>query len=89
MGLVNKCNEALGKDLYNNLCKQKLNLKQITFIVDYISNGFNGTRAYMKTYKTCKSVNTAGVEAYNTLRNPKISEGIRLIFNDWLAEKKD
>lgn len=38
-------------------------LRYSRFIKEYISNGFNGTQAYLSTYKGCKDENCAKAEA--------------------------
>lgn len=51
--------------------------KQRAFADEYILNGGNGTQAYLKVYHSVKNANTAGVNASESLRNPKISRYIR------------
>lgn len=55
----------------------ELNPKEIKFLAEYINNGFNGTRAYLKTIArkgTCYAA--AGVEANSYLKKPKIIEAL-------------
>lgn len=62
--------------------KQKgLNPNQCKFVVEYLTNGHNATQAYLKVHPKVNT-NTAGVEGYNSLRNPKIREVIK----DYLTE---
>lgn len=49
-----------------------LTKKQVLFANEYMID-FNATRAYKAAYPHVKNDNTAGVNAYNLLRNPKIS----------------
>lgn len=58
----------------------ELNPKEIKFLAEYINNGFNGTRAYLKTIArkgTCYSA--AGAEATSTLKKVKI----KLALDEW------
>lgn len=63
--------DLLAKDEYG------LTPKQRAFADEYILNGGNGTQAYLKVYHSVKNANTAGVNASESLRNPKISRYIR------------
>ena len=63
--------DLLAKDEYG------LTPKQRAFADEYILNGGNGTQAYLKVYHSVKNANTAGVNASESLRNPKISSYIR------------
>ncbi len=45
---------------------------QKRFCQEYVKLGMNGTRAYMKAYKTCKKEETAMVNASKLLRNAKV-----------------
>ena len=51
--------------------------KQRAFADEYILNKGNGTQAYLKVYKNVKNANTAGANASESLRNPKILRYIR------------
>ena len=51
--------------------------KQRAFADEYILNKGNGTQAYLKVYKNVKNANTAGVNASESLRNPKVARYIR------------
>lgn len=51
--------------------------KQRAFADEYILNKGNGTQAYLKVYKNVKNANTAGANASESLRNPKILKYIR------------
>jgi len=44
-------------------------LRWVKFLREYIANGFNGGKAYLKVYK-CKDENSARVEAHRILMNP-------------------
>lgn len=54
----------------------KLNKKELQFINEYLSNGFNGSKAYKKVYKSCKSDGTARTEASKLLAKPNIKKEI-------------
>lgn len=56
---------------------QELNNNQIIFCQEYVDNGLNGTQAYLKAYKTCKSEDTAKVNASRLLTKANIQEYIR------------
>lgn len=45
---------------------------QKRFCEEYVNNGSNGTRAYLKAYKTCKKEETAMVNSSRLLRNAKV-----------------
>jgi len=49
----------------------KLTPKQKKFCLEYLVD-LNATQAYLRTFKSVKSPNAAGVEAHKLLRNPKI-----------------
>ncbi len=52
--------------------KKFSNNKHKLFAEEYISNGFNATRAYMKIYKV--EENIAGTSGYRLLKNVQIKE---------------
>ena len=54
--------------------QEKLTPKQELFCQYYLKN-FNATLAYIKAFN-CKNNNTAGVEGYKLLKNPKIKDAI-------------
>lgn len=47
------------------------------FCDEYLANGMNGTRAYLKVYKNVKKDETAMVCASQLLSKPKVSEYIK------------
>lgn len=49
-----------------------LNAKQLKFIEEYINNGFNGRKAYLKAYQTCKTERAADASAAKLLSNPSV-----------------
>ena len=49
----------------------KMTIKEELFKNEYLLNGFNATRAYMKAYEE-ENYNCAGAAAYVLIRNPKI-----------------
>lgn len=57
-----------------------LNLRQKMFCLEYINNGFNGTKAYLKIYKCRKEV--AAQNASESLRKPYIQEEIARLLNE-------
>lgn len=62
-----------------------LNNNQITFCQEYIKNGNNGTKAYMKAYKKCTE-ETARRNASKLLTNTDVQEYIHSLQNK--VEKK-
>ena len=50
--------------------------QQRKFCEEYINNENNGTRAYLKAYKSCKKEETAMVNASRLLRNAKVNQYI-------------
>ena len=52
-----------------------MNNNQRTFAQEYVKNGNNGTRAYMKAYPDC-TYETAMANASDLLRNTKVKEYI-------------
>jgi len=55
----------------------KLTIKEELFKNEYLLNGFNATRAYMKAYLLEEEdYNSCGVAAYAMIRNPKIRKEI-------------
>ncbi len=90
MSTVKKCKESLGSNLYLTLRKKnKIPIKHIMFVAEYITNRFNGTDAYLKTIaKKTTTYNAAAVEACKLLKNPKICGAIKIVLDEWLAEKK-
>ena len=50
---------------------KELTEKQKIFCMEYIKD-FNGTRAYMRAYPSCKKDTTAGVMANKLLKNTKV-----------------
>lgn len=57
------------------LSKDKLNIKQLAFCMQYISNG-NATQSYMSVYHS-KNRNVAGVQGLTLLRKPKITRYLK------------
>ncbi len=51
----------------------KLSIREARFCDEYINNGGNGTRAYMKAFKVT-NYGTAAVEASKLLKNPNIQD---------------
>ncbi len=60
---------------------KELTQKEKIFCSEYIFD-WNATRSYKVAYPNVKNDNTAGVNAYNLLRNPKIKEYITNIQED-------
>lgn len=54
-----------------------LKLPWITFIDEYIANGGNGKKAYLKAYPHITNAETATVEASKLLRNVNVKEELR------------
>ena len=52
--------------------KDEVSDTERAFVLEYLSNGRNGTRAYLATHPNCTSYKAAGVEAFKTLAKPKI-----------------
>lgn len=52
-----------------------LSLRQTLFVDEYISNGGNGTAAFVAAFEN-KNRNTAGVESFKLLRSTKILDAI-------------
>lgn len=52
-----------------------LTQKELGFVQEYLINGFNGKRAYMKAYAT-ENENMAAVEACKMLKKPKILKAL-------------
>lgn len=53
-----------------------LSNNQKLFCQEYLKLGMNGTKAYLKVYKTCKKEETAGVNASRLLKNARVQEYI-------------
>lgn len=51
--------------------------QQRAFVLEYLSNGHNGTRAYLAAYPECPSYNCASQQAFKSLRNGKIQAAIQ------------
>ena len=58
-----------------NVIEKKLTYKQAAFCREYVSNGGNGTQAYLNSYGT-EDYNVAGVESHNLLKEKHIQEEI-------------
>ncbi len=88
-GKVDKIKKKVGKTLYDKLKKTGLSIKEISFTVEYLTNGYNGTQAYLSTIaKKGTSPTTANVECHRYLRKPSVQKAIKEIFDEWLGEKK-
>ena len=74
------------KELVNKLDEMKLeaqdnlNIKQIKFVKEYVANGGQAYRAYMKVYQS-KSVPTAKSGASRLLSEPKIQKRLKQEMN--------
>lgn len=54
---------------------KNLSIRELQFVEEYLSNGFNGSRAYQVAYKT-DNTDVAKAEAWALLRKPKIQDAI-------------
>lgn len=54
-----------------------MNSQQMKFCHEYVNNGCNGTQAYLKAYKSCKTEGTAMSNASRLLRNAKVMAYIK------------
>lgn len=54
-----------------------LTSKELLFVQEYVVNGFNGKRAYMKAYKT-DNENLASTEACKLLKKAKIQNALEI-----------
>jgi len=70
------------------LIEQLTNEKHKIFCFEYISNGQNATRAYMKAYPSVKRT-TAMTNGSLLLVNTKIKSALREYFDDYYEAKKD
>ncbi len=59
-----------------------LTTTQAAFILEYEANGWNATRAYMRTHPNCRSAGAAAVEGMRTLRNPKVARALEQVRKD-------
>lgn len=66
----------------------KLSKKELSFINEYFTNGFNGTRAYRKVFKSCKTDKTARTLASRLLAKDGVKEEIERRQKE-LKEKSD
>lgn len=59
------------------MAKKSLSEKELLFVHEYVSNGFNGTAAYAKAYEIAEEKkDTAASGAYRLLKNTSIQEAI-------------
>jgi len=65
--------------------KKKLTKNELLFCYEYIANKFNGTQAYLNTYKI-KSKNAAGVEACKLLRKPNVKRKVNELLKKKIKE---
>lgn len=73
---VSKVQQVVAADIASVSENQDLTEKQRLFCLHYV-RCFNATKAYQKAYEC--SYNTAMVEGFNTLRNPKIQNEIQAL----------
>jgi phage terminase small subunit len=66
----------------------KLSKKELSFINEYFTNGFNGTKAYRKVFKSCKTDKTARTLASRLLTKDGVKEEIEKRQKE-LKEKSD
>ena len=66
----------------------KLSKKELSFINEYFTNGFNGTKAYRKVFKSCKTDKTARTLASRLLTKDGVKEEIERRQKE-LKEKSD
>jgi len=60
-----------------------------SFVLEYIRNGRNGVKAYMKVYPR-SSYNAAGVSAFDLLKKPKIKEALEEYYQElWENKEKE
>ncbi len=65
-----------------------LSKKELSFINEYFTNGFNGTKAYRKVFKSCKTDKTARTLASRLLAKDGVKEEIEKRQKE-LKEKSD
>lgn len=65
-----------------------LSKKELSFINEYFTNGFNGTKAYRKVFKSCKTDKTARTLASRLLTKDGVKEEIEKRQKE-LKEKSD
>jgi hypothetical protein len=87
---VRKCKEALGTSLYKELKSTKgLNIKDILFLAEYVSNGFNAIDAWLNSHgRKNGSRNHAGGMGRALLKTDGMREALRIFLEIWLAERK-
>lgn len=56
--------------------------KEKLCVIEWIKNGFNGTRAYMTIYKSCKKENSAAVLFNRLMKKPDVIEFKERWLND-------
>jgi hypothetical protein len=84
--------ELLGEDIYNQLIESKeVTLKEIRCIAEYLTNGFNKTMAYLKTFydndlKKYDCSRTLGSRLFAKVNIKKVIDKLN---NNWLKDKKD
>jgi hypothetical protein len=67
----------------------KANIKHKTFVLEYIANGNNATKAYMKVFEI-KNYDSASVLSHKLLRNVKVSEAIEIYYTKlWESKSKE
>jgi hypothetical protein len=78
---------------YKNMSTE-LNLKEQAFVSEYLLNGCNGKRAYMKAYEN-DNENSSAVEAHKLLKKEKIKRaldeeegGFKELAREYGADKK-
>lgn len=54
---------------------EKLTIKELKFVEEYVNNGFNGSKAYQVAYET-NNLNYAKAQAWKNLRKIKIQDAI-------------
>lgn len=85
--------ETLSISIYQKLRKAGTTPKHIKFAAEYMTNGMNAIDAYLKHVArkniSERSMAAVAVEASRILRNPKIQDAIKEIFDIWLSEKKN
>jgi hypothetical protein len=86
-----KCTDALGEDLYKELIEAKeLTIKEIRFCAEYLTNGFNATRAYLVVYYDNDETKYAAANAncHRLIVRDSIKDVIAKLNNEWLGGQK-
>lgn len=76
------------KQLIPGYKKYGLRLKELKFVAEYITNGFNAVQAYINSGYKAKNYRNCGILGSKMFERPGVIQAVQDHIDRWMAEKK-